>query len=384
MIELPEAVTIAEQVGTALTGKRIKSVTANHSPHKFAWFYGDPGEYDSLLRGQTVENGISWGGLVEIWVGPAWILFGDGVNLRYHPAGEKAPAKHQLLIEFDDSSSLSGSVQMYGGLWAFPAGQFDNRYYLVAQQRPSPLTDTFDYPYFESLLAGQKVQSLSAKAFLATEQRIPGLGNGVLQDILWTARIHPKRKVATLSDEEVHALFSSVKSVLTQMAEEGGRDTERDLYGCLGGYKTILSRKTAGKPCPACGSANLRASCPARLTRLDLQVARESMEFDCALVLNHDGVFRIPAGREHRASVGDVAKWRRLLIKAIHYGCLKPFKDPWLGSYICSKDAKPFKLIHGSLKDTFPPRFEVSSLFWGPSPSMPDLFSNPLLHCGDV
>lgn|GEM_PF-2077218 len=30
------------------------------------------------------------------------------------------------------------------------------------------------------------------KAFLATEQRIPGLGNGVLQDILWTARIHPK------------------------------------------------------------------------------------------------------------------------------------------------------------------------------------------------
>jgi len=158
--------------------------------------------------------------------------------LRYHPAGDKAPAKHQILIEFDDSSMFSVSVQMYGGLWVFPAGQFDN-------------------PHFESLLEGEKRQSLSAKAFLATEQRIPGLGNGVLQDILWTAMIHPKRKMATLYDEELHVLFGSVKSVLKQMAAEGGRDTERDLYGCPGGYKTILSRNTVGKPCPSCGSANL-------------------------------------------------------------------------------------------------------------------------------
>jgi formamidopyrimidine-DNA glycosylase len=43
---------------------------------------------------------------------------------------------------------------------------------------------------------------LSAKAFLATEQRIPGLGNGVLQDILFTAGIHPKRKMAAISEEE--------------------------------------------------------------------------------------------------------------------------------------------------------------------------------------
>jgi formamidopyrimidine-DNA glycosylase len=260
MIELPEATTIAEQVCTALTGKRIESVTANHSPHKFAWFYGDPGEYDNLLKGQTVENAIPCGGLVEIWAGPARILFGDGVNLRYHPAGEKAPAKHQLLIEFYDSSSLSGSVQMYGGLWAFRAGQFDNPYYLVAQEKPSPLTDQFNYSYFESLLEGEKRQPLSAKAFLATEQRIPGLGNGVLQDILWTARIHPKRKVAALSDEELHVLFGSVKSVLKQMAAEGGRDTERDLYGCPGRYKTILSRNTVDKPCPACGSAIKKAA----------------------------------------------------------------------------------------------------------------------------
>jgi len=260
MLELPEAVVIAEQVGTVLRGKRIESVTANRSPHKFAWFYGDPGGYNSLLRGNAIEGAVPCGGMVEIWAGPACILLGDGVSLRYFPAGERLPSKHQLLIEFDDSSSLVGSVQMYGGLWAFPAGEFDNQYYLVAKQKPSPLTDEFDYAYFGSLLEGEKLESLSAKAFLATGQRIPGLGNGVLQDILWAARIHPRRKVATLSDEELRILFRSVKSVLHDMAARGGRDTERDLYGRPGGYETVLSKNTVDKPCPVCGTTIRKAA----------------------------------------------------------------------------------------------------------------------------
>jgi len=260
MLELPEAIVIAEQVETTLRGKRIKSVLANQSPHKFAWFYGDPGGYNGLLSGQTIEGAMPCGGMVEIWAGPARILLGDGVSLRYFPAGERLPLKHQLLIEFDDSSSLVGSVQMYGGLWAFPSGQFDNPYYLIAKQKPSPLTDRFDYSHFETLLEGEKLESLSAKAFLATEQRIPGLGNGVLQDILWVARIHPKRKMATLSDQELRGLFRSVKSVLHEMAERGGRDTERDLYGCPGGYKTALSKNTVDTPCPACGTIIKKAA----------------------------------------------------------------------------------------------------------------------------
>jgi len=73
--------------------------------------------------------------------------------------------------------------------------------YDIAKARPSPLTDAFDRAYFAALFAVD-TPKLSAKAFLATEQRIPGLGNGVLQDILWTARIHPKRKMGELSEPE--------------------------------------------------------------------------------------------------------------------------------------------------------------------------------------
>jgi formamidopyrimidine-DNA glycosylase len=254
MLELPEAVVLAKQINISLKGKRIEKVYTNSSPHKQAWFFGDPRDYHGLLAGKTIENALQHGGLVEIWAGDARLLFCDGVNLRYCPAGEKVPVKHQLHLEFDDSSSLIGYVQMYGGLWAFPAGRFDSAHFMIAMEKPSPLTEQFNRRYFDSLLADKKARSLPAKAFLATEQRIPGLGNGVLQDILWHARIHPKRKMALLEDRELEAVFNAVKAVLAKMAADGGRDTERDLYGCPGGYTTTLSKKTVNKPCPACGT----------------------------------------------------------------------------------------------------------------------------------
>jgi len=142
MLEIPESKVTSLQIEEVLAGKRIAKVNPASSPHKFAWYNGDPAEYDKLL---------------------------------------------------------------------------------------------------------------SMKALLATEQRIPGLGNGVLQDILFNGGIHPKRKKSTLSDFEKGELFHSLKVTLNSMTENGGRDTEKDLFGINGKYKTILSKNTVNKPCPNCG-----------------------------------------------------------------------------------------------------------------------------------
>jgi len=142
---------------------------------------------------------------------------------------------------------------MYGGLLAFPEGKNDNKYYLVAQEKPSPLSDAFDEAYFNSLF-DQDIAKLSLKAFLATEQRIPGLGNGVLQDILFNSGMHPKKKAASLSAADRKALFDAVRTTLAEMVSGGGRDTENDLFGSPGGYRTRLSRNNAGQPCPVCGT----------------------------------------------------------------------------------------------------------------------------------
>ncbi|OPX89657.1 endonuclease VIII [Pelotomaculum sp. PtaB.Bin117] len=255
MIELPEALTLASQINDTVGGKRIKSVIAAYTPHKFAWYHGDPQNYHDLLAGKTIAAANGYGGFVEIKAGTAVILIGDGVGFRYHGPKERRPPKHQLLIEFADLSAVSATIQMYGGIMCFRDGELDNPYYKVAKEKPSPLSDGFDKSYFEQLISSQDVQKLSAKAFLATGQRIPGLGNGVLQDILWQAQIHPKRKINTLSDEHKARLFHSVKTVLSDMAEQGGRDTMKDLFGKNGGYKTMMSKNSVGHQCPVCAGS---------------------------------------------------------------------------------------------------------------------------------
>lgn len=250
MIELPEAVVIAGQISNTLTGRRIEHATANTTPHKFAWYTGDPDNYHNLLCGKTVQGAGALGNYIEIRADDMTLVI--STPIKYHPEGNTGPQKHQLLLKFNDSTAITCTVQMWGAMLCLRADEEGGMPdYLIAKQKPSPLAEAFDRSYFDSLLADTN-RNLSAKEFLATKQRIPGLGNGVLQDILWTARIHPKRKISDLVELEIDVMCAAVKHVLAEMAEQGGRDTERDLFDCPGGYKTILSKNTVGKPCPAC------------------------------------------------------------------------------------------------------------------------------------
>ena len=259
MLEIPEASVMAAQCRATLIGKTIIGAEAGHSPHGFAWFSGDPAVYGDLLKGKTLRSAAAFGGRVELIADGLSLCFNDGVNLRFLPPEMTRPAKHQLLLEFADGSGLYATVQMYGGLVCLPAGTDTNFYDVVAREKPSPLTGAFDADYFTALLT-EGTRKLSAKAFLATEQRIPGLGNGCLQDLLWMGKIHPKRKMNTLSDGELEALFHAVKTGLREMSDKGGRDTEKDLWGSNGGYLTVMSKKNEARCCPVCGSAIKRMS----------------------------------------------------------------------------------------------------------------------------
>jgi formamidopyrimidine-DNA glycosylase len=93
------------------------------------------------------------------------------------------------------------------------------------------------------------------RVFHDQQARLFGVGNGCLQDILWNARLHPRRPVAGLSEAEKRALYDSTCSVLQEMTALGGRSSKRDLYNNPGGYQAILSAASSGAPCPRCGSS---------------------------------------------------------------------------------------------------------------------------------
>jgi formamidopyrimidine-DNA glycosylase len=258
MLELPEVLTLSRQANDALSGKTIAQVFNATKPHKFTFYNGNPLEYGKLLIGKTIQSAKGYGMFVDFFLSDNLMVnIGDGVVVRYYQAGENIPANYQLLIAFDDQSFLVFTVAMYGFINVYPDGIIDNKYHKLSLESISPLGDAYTQKEFEKLFADAK-KSLSAKALLATEQRIPGVGNGVIQDILFNARIHPKQKILNLPDARKDVLFRSLKETLATMTMEGGRNTQSDLHGNYGGYQTILSSKTWKNPCPCCGNTIIK------------------------------------------------------------------------------------------------------------------------------
>lgn len=253
MIELPEALTLAKQLNQTLAGKTVARVLPPTKPHKFCWFTGAPEEYDARLRGRAFLSAEGFGIYVEMtFEGGQRLSLNDGVNVRYLAACADAPKDYQLLIAFSDGAALVFTVAMYGGMYLTNQSP-DDPYDLASRNAVSPFSDAFA-AYYESVLENSK-PTLSLKALLATEQRFAGIGNGVLQDILFAARVHPKRKLSTLTREDRSRLLGSMLSVLGEMTAQGGRDTEKDLYGKQGGYRTKMSKIALASGCPVCGGA---------------------------------------------------------------------------------------------------------------------------------
>lgn len=252
MLELPEAYTVSSQLQETLAGKKLRCVLPPSKQHKFCWYNGDPTDYNTFLAGRRVTAAAGFGIFAEVlFEGGYRLAFNDGVNVRLLPV-EKLPAQHQLAVVFEDGQALAFTVAMYGAI-ILHQGDYENEYYQKSRTAVSPFSDEFKACFDET--AARCKPSLSAKAFLAADQRFPGIGNGVLQDILFDAGIHPKRKLQTFGAAQWERLLASTTAVLGNMTRQGGRDTEKDLYGHPGGYRTRMSKKTWRQPCPVCGGA---------------------------------------------------------------------------------------------------------------------------------
>lgn len=71
----------------------------------------------------------------------------------------------------------------------------------------------------------------------------------MIQDILFEAKIHPKRKLGELSEIEKDCLFSAMVNTLKNMVDQGGRNTEKNLYEDSGMYVTKLSKLSQAGGC---------------------------------------------------------------------------------------------------------------------------------------
>jgi formamidopyrimidine-DNA glycosylase len=176
-----------------------------------------------------------------------------GGKLLFHESGAGLPKKYQLLIAFTDGSSLTLTVSLWAFVGLVEPGKLGKKPYKDGGL--DPLGDELTYKRFAKLFDEyEKPDKNSVKAFMINRPKINGFGNGYLQDMLFRAGIHPKRKVADVSPKERRKLYNAMRKVLTEAVKLGGSAEERDLFDKPGRYERTLNGKAKGKPCPQCST----------------------------------------------------------------------------------------------------------------------------------
>lgn len=270
-MSLAESKVCSNQLNETVVGKKIVNVIVNQNPHTFVWFALNPCDaycehtksnenaikYEPYLLNQTItyanaKNG-GYGTYTYMYIGNRILMF-NGMSALYHTEGAKHPKRHQLLLELEDGTALSLCSSLGGPIFLFEADEHGDPIGYT-NNFPALLSDEFSLQFFMDMVNTTELRVMSAKAFLATKNRIPGLDNSILHEILWEAQINPKTKMKSLKEEDYINLYHAIKKVFLAVIADGGKDTDKDLYGNFGGYTTHVSKNTLDKPCIRCNEA---------------------------------------------------------------------------------------------------------------------------------
>jgi formamidopyrimidine-DNA glycosylase len=259
MIEMPEAKTIARQMNETLTGKTIERFGRGNKTHKFLWLNREDEEYESILPGLTVQGASSFGRSIYLHLGEYMLWWSDtGGKLLYHAPGEKLPKNYHLGWTFSDGVWLTFAMQMWGGVKLLDKTEFGEK--PKEETGVEPLGLEFTLERLDQMLDEYPEKtSKGIKGFLVATgyvmpNHIAGLGNAIVQDILFNARLSPKRKTMDINSEERKRLFEAINQTIAEAIKLGGRYDEVDHYGQKGGYIRLMDSKTKGTPCTVCGT----------------------------------------------------------------------------------------------------------------------------------
>jgi formamidopyrimidine-DNA glycosylase len=116
----------------------------------------------------------------------------------------------------------------------------------------SPIDEEFTVESFSKLLGGNN-RALKA-VLVGKDAFVVGLSNSAFQDIIYRAKLHPKRKASQLKAKEGHALYDAIRLVLNERIRLNGKVQFYDLYGNQGGYTPAMGPDMKQKSCPECGT----------------------------------------------------------------------------------------------------------------------------------
>lgn len=257
-----------------------------------------------LVAGSEIERArVLEASLVEQTSAEEFASRLEGVRI----AGARRRAKH-LIVELDTGDSLVFQLKIGGQLLLVPPVEEpetalmlvldldrDRRLFLrdetgftrarlldadeleerLSPLGPEPLERGFDAGYLQRVIGSRRAQ---IKPLLLDQRVVSGIGNIYADEILYDARLHPRRKANTLSEGEWEALHAAIRANLAAGVEHRGTTVRlyRDVLDRPGEHQNYLRVfEKHGRPCPGCEGEVVREKVSGRPTHFCPACQRE-------------------------------------------------------------------------------------------------------------
>jgi len=195
------------------------------------------------------------------WLG---IHLGMSGELRAE-AGDYAPCRHDHLVLDQRGRRLVFTDPRMFGRIDFATGSTPPSWW--TRLAPPILSDGFSVEELARFL--RRHRRAPIKAVLLMQDRFPGVGNWMADEILWRAAIHPRRPAGSLSPAEMRTLWRECRRVCRQalavIAGCGG-DLPPALNARIPASWLFLHRWEDGGRCPRTGAPLVRAGVGGRMT----------------------------------------------------------------------------------------------------------------------
>jgi formamidopyrimidine-DNA glycosylase len=258
-IELPEAKILAEQMNKALRGKRIKSYDLQNYERlqRIGMMDKDLTTFERILN-QHIISAISRGNVICLKLSDKMNLIlapEYGGKIFYFSKNKSVPSKYHLKVGFDDETILTVRLTSMGLIHAAKDNELENLYVYQRdfnENVASPLDPEFTFKQFSQLLSQKN--TMLKPVLVGKDAIVVGLSNSAFQDILYRARLHPKRKAAKLSVHEKQKLYDAMRFVLRERVNKNGKSLFYDLYGNQGRYTPAMGPHMKQETCQTCGT----------------------------------------------------------------------------------------------------------------------------------
>jgi formamidopyrimidine-DNA glycosylase len=247
MPETPEITSRAIEMNKELTGKTIQAFEVLQPK----CLNVTPDELNQFLGQAAIESVTHRGKWIMVRTTRGWLLINLGMGGEILLVNRsQMPAKYRLVIDFTDQTCLAINFWWFGYVH-FCALDGLSAHAMIAKLGPNVLD--LSEEDFTTLIKPQKGK---LKAFLLDQSRLAGIGNAYIHDILFLAKLHPNRVIASLTAAEISALYQGIQDGLRPSLAKGGAFYEMNLYGQKGGFlmEDIIIGYRENTPCPQCGT----------------------------------------------------------------------------------------------------------------------------------